>query len=235
VAGKPADYSDVADEYYRVDLHPTSANFRDGSRQLLLQWLASTEPRLGWICEVGAGHALVAETLGNDHAGLLVLDNSPGMLAHSASLASTEPCVALLLSDARALPLAGGSISAVVAILGDPYDEPAFWSEVARVLAPGGAALFTTPAVDWATQFRDPEDQRHAAFDVGGAELIVPSTVRSEAEQTEIISASGLEVREVVSVCVADISPPLSPKLLVGRGPEAPVVTGYFVSKPVAT
>ena len=66
------------------------------------------------------------------------------MLAHSKRWidAGAIPVV----SDARNLPLENGTVDLLVASLADPFDDFEWWLEVARVLAPEGKAVVTTPA-----------------------------------------------------------------------------------------
>ena len=60
----------------------------------------------------------------------------------------------LVVAASNQLPLADSSVQRVVASLGDPYNEPSFWTESKRVLEPDGLVIFTTPSHEWAFAFR---------------------------------------------------------------------------------
>ena len=77
------------------------------------------------------------------------------MLAYSAAWfrRGARPVIA----DALRLPIRSACFGLVVASLGDAYNDPQFWSEVSRVLQPGGVVLFTTPSFEWAVSFRREE------------------------------------------------------------------------------
>src|SRR3989442_58588 len=78
-------YEDLALEYYDPNLHPTSANFREASAEVLRDWLEFVEFNGAWICEVGAGKSLIPEFLNGRVCldRLILVDSSPSMLAYS--------------------------------------------------------------------------------------------------------------------------------------------------------
>ena len=232
----PTSYASIASEYYDPLRHPTCANFREASAQLLKRWLRRAAHEAGWVCEVGAGKSLLAELLaaeGLTAADLILTDASPSMLAHSRRAAGGK--THLLLCDATALPFGSGRLYALVSSLGDPYNIPRFWAEASRVLRPGGAVLFTTPAYEWATAFRDATNSRavSAEFELfSGERISVPSWIYARDEQVRMIEQGGLVVEDYAHVAISQITmTPLSRKLLADRGPDATVVEGYLATK----
>lgn len=231
-------YQDIACEYYDAVRHPTCANFREASAILIRRWLQKLPREACWFCEVGAGKSLLAELLtaeGSPPADLIITDSSPAMLSYSRPWAGTR--THLVLSDSMMLPIKDDGLDLIVSSLGDPYNLPGFWREVYRTLKPGGWAFFTTPAYDWATAFRDSSgsDLEFAEFELLGGECVqVPSWISPAKEQIEMIEESGLHVQERSHVPILEIaSQSLSPKLLTQRGPNADVVEGYLVTKPL--
>jgi SAM-dependent methyltransferase len=229
-------YEDVAWEYYDPVRHPTCANFREGSAILFRRWLLDLPHETGSFCEVGAGKSLLAELLtaeGSSAANLIITDSSPAMLSYSAPWVGTR--THLVLGDSMMLPISDEGLDLLVSSLGDPYNLPSFWREVSRVLKPGGIAFFTTPAYDWAMAFRNTStsDLESAEFElVGGESVQVPSWIYPPRAQIEMIEKSGLHVRERFTVAIAELmAQPLSPKLLIDRGPSAEVVEGYLIAK----
>jgi SAM-dependent methyltransferase len=223
-------YDGLAAEYYDAARHPTCANFRQGSEQLLERLIPDVAPERS--CEIGAGDSLLAALLvrrGHDVRGVLLTDASAAMLEHSRRwerLGAT-----LNVAEAHQLPVAAGSLDLLVASLGDPYDDESFWSEVARVLARRGRCVLTTPSWTWATRFRsDGVRPDEAEFELrDGARLTVRSLIRTVEEQRVLIERQRLLVLEQHAVPAAAIEEPVSPKLRV-LAPDEPVVVGYVVA-----
>jgi hypothetical protein len=234
-------YEELAKEYYDPVRHPTCANFRQASDHLLVAYLSQHPFGDGWLCEVGCGDSLIATHLlerGHGLARLVLIDSAPSMLAYSKRW--KQRGARLLLADSTNLPLSSESVEFLVSSLGDPYNGPAYWEEVSRVLRRGAVSLFTTPAYEWAAAFRGGP----AAPSMGSAEfqlangriLCVPSWIYPIREQTQLIQTHRLVVESVVEVPIATLSPTSrSPKLREERGDAASVVTGYLVKKPLST
>jgi SAM-dependent methyltransferase len=224
-------YEDIASEYYDAERHPTSANFREASAVVLRDVLPGLVDDEATVVEVGCGRSLVMEVL--DGAGIaaaraILVDSSPTMLAYSEPF--VRPGVELLLGDAEHLPLPDGDASVVISVLGDPYNTPAFWREVRRVLRPGGRALYTTPSFDWSVAFRGGADA--AEFDrADGDELALRSVVLDPERQSSLMAGAGLRVLERWDVPLAVLTGPISAKLDVLPGPSAPVVTAYLAER----
>lgn len=245
VSGTPDTYGPLAQEYYDAGCHPTCANFRQASRIVLEAWIGEIWPEEGVVCDVGAGASLLAEIvhgLGLPMARLLLTDGSPAMLKHSTEWGLRGATLAV--APAENLPVATNTVGLLVASLGDPYNSREFWREAGRVLSPGAAAVYTTPAHEWATSYRPvergegpaapPADNFGTALFLlrDGSEHRVPSLVLSERGQSDLIEAAGLKVEQVRHVLLSEIAgPALSPKLTI-TGEETEVVTGYLVRRP---
>jgi ubiquinone/menaquinone biosynthesis C-methylase UbiE len=227
-------YDIVAGEYYDALRHPTCKNLRDASLQILRHVL---DGRFwpGLACEVGAGASLLAEVWLEIYGGaerLILTDASEAMLTYSRRFIPAG--ARLAVAQAEALPLPDRSVGLVASMLGDSYNRPAFWSEVSRVLEAGGCAIFTGPSYEWARKFRTTHQQESddwAYFQLRERGVYVPSLILREDKQRILIERHGLLVREVVSVGIEMVAPPLSPKLTV-LGPGRPAVTGYIIEKP---
>jgi SAM-dependent methyltransferase len=99
------------------------------------------------VLELGCGAAAGARWLAGQDASVVALDLSGGMLRHArAAAARTGVTVPLVQADALALPFAAGSFDIVCTAFGAvPFvaDSAAVMREVARVLRPGGAWVFS--------------------------------------------------------------------------------------------
>ncbi len=230
----------VADEYYNPAHHPTCNNFRRGSAVIVARWLRETLDDDTCICEVGAGKSLVAEVLLSDGRSLdqlLITDQSARMLQYSRPF-ETEGA-RLAVADAENLPLESGSIDCLVASLGDPYNQIGFWTEAKRVLTENGTAVLTVPSYDWARCFRKAgmTDFDRAEFELAdGRRVFIPSFIYPESQQKALVEKAGLTVEDIQEVTLGElVNEELSPKLCIDRGPQAAVVTGYFICKSRAT
>lgn len=213
-------YDDVAAEYYNSLRHPTCANFSELSNIYLTPRVRKYLSKFTAILEVGAGRSTVAPIMHRDGVALerlTLLDKSAGMLAYSREW-SKYGLPAPLIADACRSELPSGNFGLIVSALGDPYNCPSFWQEVARLLEPGGICLFTTPAAEWSMRFREPHARAYAEFVVaGGYTVLVPSKVPPLDRQVRMIAEPGLQVVEVVSLSAEDLTGVRSPKLLVNE------------------
>jgi ubiquinone/menaquinone biosynthesis C-methylase UbiE len=203
---------------------------------LVADFLADWTPRSGPLLELGSGQSVVAEALLRSSAdlhGLVLTDVSRSMLSHSRRFSQAGSH--LVQADAIELPFRSSSIGRAVLSLGDPFNVPELWLEVARVLRTGGQVLFTTPSHEWASSFRpqvgEPAD--HSEFLTrDGQRLLLPSVIVPEAQQIEMISRAGLTNRKLLHVAMSVLErESLSFKLGVLRGLEAPVVAGFVAIK----
>jgi 2-polyprenyl-3-methyl-5-hydroxy-6-metoxy-1,4-benzoquinol methylase len=232
---EPQSYDCVAEEYYDSERHPTCDNFGELSERFIVPRLChDAESRKQMILEVGAGRSIVARFMaeaGRSLNQLVLLDCSSAMLLYSQQW--ERQGAKLLVADARSTKLATASFHIIVASLGDPYNCPSFWREVARLLQPDGICLFTSPTFDWASRFRNRESFEHAEFLLRGGNVVkVSSIVPPLEQQLEMISRAGLTVREVVAFCRADLRHRPSPKLDVFNGKtDLPVVRGFTIQK----
>jgi SAM-dependent methyltransferase len=227
-------YDDIAAEYYDAVRHPTCANFLELSAAFLVPRIQKHAPTAKNILEVGAGRSLVAPIMAAKNLPLshvTLLDQSPRMLEHSREW---EPRGArLLVSDATSTGLPPASFKLIVSSLGDPYNDANFWEEVSRLLDSKGVCLFTTPAREWSERFRAGSNRRAAEFLLAnGATVSVRSDILSMASQSEIIDGVGIYLDEMQALDAAQLSGPLSSKLLVdGQTSSLPVVRGFAIRK----
>jgi hypothetical protein len=125
------------------------------------------------------------------------------------------------------------SFRLIVSALGDPYNCPAFWREVARLLEPGAVCLFTIHAPEWAARFRPPEAQSHAEFVIAdGRTVLVPSKIPAREQQGSMIAAAGLHSFDDEGLSAEKLSGPPSPKLLLDEATmRLPIVRGFTVRR----
>ncbi|GAA5191981.1 class I SAM-dependent methyltransferase [Rugosimonospora acidiphila] len=106
------------------------------------------------VLEVGCGAAAASRWLATQHAEVVALDLSGGMLRHAREAADRSGVhVPLLQADATALPLADASFDIACTAFGAvPFvaDSAAVMREVYRVLRPGGRWIFAvTHPIRW--------------------------------------------------------------------------------------
>jgi SAM-dependent methyltransferase len=236
--GAPDAYEMLAREYYDPARHPTCANFRESSKLIAEAWRRHIAVG-GPVCEVGCGLSVAAELLtgaGRNLDQLLLVDSSPSMLMYSERW--TRSGARLILADAARLPFADSSVRACVASLGDPYNDPDFWNEMARVVEPLGHIIFTAPSFEWASRFRE-QSRDCEAMDVAefllpdGTKLLARSVIRAADDQVALVGRTGrLRVEEVRTVTYSQVpSTRLSSKLLVAEPGDLPVVAGFLIRK----
>jgi SAM-dependent methyltransferase len=229
-----ADYDAVAAEYYDPQRHPTCANFGELSARFIGERILKLASAAARVLEVGAGRSIVAPVLakvGRPLKPLTLVDSSAAMLANSAEWKSQGATT--LVADVCATSLPSDSYDVIVASLCDPYNGPAFWREMSRLLAPGGRGLATLPAVEWVMRFRDAEERDQAEFVLAsGRRVSMPSFVPALERQLSMIAEAGLTVAEHATYSLADLTGPPSPKLEVFTNvPRGPVLRGFTVAK----
>jgi len=230
-----SDYEPIAPEYYDPIRHPTCADFRDASAALLRSTLETLRPSPGSYCEVGCGDSLLCELLERSHRrdqieGIRLIDSSETMLGYSAARWERRR-TELLAEDARQLPFADGAIDVLVSCLGDPYNDRAFWQEVARVLSYEGIAIFTTPSYDWAWHLRPEQARSLATFELRDGTLAqVPSIILPSEEQFALFEEAKLVEEHFNEFRIGQLGHPRpGSKVAPERGPEATIVACYVV------
>ena len=229
-------YDVVAAEYYDAQLHPTCANFRSASSCLIERFLQRVPTDGRRVVEFGAGRSVVAEILLRQCVGLetlTLIDQSVAMLEYSRRF--EEFGAKLIVSAAEQLPLEAGSVDVGVACLGDPYNASAFWSEVFRVLRPGGLMYYTTPSYEWSSAFRVGSDDMYVAeFRLRDSSIAyMPSIVVGRESQTAMIESSRLKIAEYNAVRLDELNDiNISPKLLIDGRTNLEIVSGYLSVKP---
>lgn len=229
-------YSAVANEYYDAQLHPTCAGFGVASGALMKRHFELV-PDKGTIFEIGAGRSgLLGVMPKATGARLLISDISLDMLNHSRSAFNGR--AEFLVCDAGDLPVESSSVDLVVALLGDPYNSSAVWTEVCRALKNDGGVFFTTPSWEWSTAFRNsaPGERTGSAFFFTGSgnALYLPSEILPVSSQIQLMGDSGLEVQWVDPFTLGDLKSTgakIPSKLGDYLHDATPVVTGYWATK----
>lgn len=232
----PAAYARLAPEYYQPGCNRTCQALREASRILIERLLPLPSPgegetgdQPGLLLELGVGRSLLAplcQARGIPLERVVLSDAVAGMLTYSQEWEALG--ARLLCAPAQQTPLPNGSVSALLASLGDPYNTPATWRELARLLAPGGRALFTVPAWEWAELQR--AGAPAARFTLrDGSQVLAPSQVLPREEQRALIESAGLRVERVESLSCGELEGPLPPKL-AGLPPQTPLVTAYLAA-----
>ncbi|MGH8525572.1 MAG: class I SAM-dependent methyltransferase [Gammaproteobacteria bacterium] len=193
----------IAPDYYDELMHPTTAALRRASEHAMTAWFATSHIPYGIAVEVGAGRPIAPSVLTESYTLAVATDISLSMLSYAEPLSDSPRLVA----SACALPFATASVAVVIASLGAPYNEGAFWAEVGRVLVRGGIAAFTAPAFEWALRDRAISGCQHsstsmATYLVDGQPQPLVSIVRSKDDQSDLIFGVGLDLRH--SSTVAD-------------------------------
>ena len=225
-------YDELADEYYDARLHPTCANLREASSVILRDWLRDFDENEEQtvVCEIGAGRSVLTELAAPtwSAACLILLDSSPRMLSQT-----LDPRGSKVVGDATAIPLVTGSVDVLVAVLGDPYNTPDFWSEAARVCRGSGTVMYTTPSYQWAHSFRSSEDAPFecAEFATASGAVLVPSLVHDVDDQRDMARGAKMSLTEYREVGTSVIAGPISSKFDLAERSGLPVVAGYRFSR----
>lgn len=225
-------YEDLADEYYDRARHPTCWSMRELSALAHVPILRRGLPATGTLVEVGAGLSMLAPEAAEQGSldRVVLLDSSPTMLGHSNCW--IERGARGLVAPAEATGLPDRSSALILSSLGDPYNDAAFWREVARLLVPGGQCLFTTPSFEWASAFRRPEGTGAAEFLTrAGMRMDMPSHVLDRDDQIRLIEAAKLEVASFQSFGTGQLRGEVAPKLLC-VSPSTPIIWAYSVRAP---
>lgn len=207
-------YGRVAAEYYDTELHPTCHNLRVGSEFGLHQVFAALTAVSARYLELGAGASLAEHATFND-ATVVCVDLNMGMLAHSTT-------GLFAVADAFRLPSPAAVFDGVFGSLIDPFNLPALYAEVRRVLRPGGRFAFTVPDVTWVrhNQVADRLPPHSAGITLQTGETVVlPSYVWSYDEQENHLREAGFGYVRRIDIPIEVIgSGKLSRRFLGGDG-----------------
>lgn len=185
-------YDRLSQEYYTAS-HRTCRNFDEASRgafvgnNILL-------PKDGLVLDLGAGRGRVGEFLKVAKQRIIQCDISKAML----SFIPREDCLLRVVSDARATPFVDESFSAIASFLFDPFNTPDLYTEVARLLVPGGIFVGTLPAFTWGVALRDelriPRDITRFRLNDGQI-LVTQSFLSTDEELAARCNAAGLDAK----------------------------------------
>ncbi len=176
-----------------------------GRFELVLGLLRQVAPEAPLVVDLGAGTGAGAAALEARGFRPLGLDLLPAGLA---AARGRRPGAKLVQADVRQLPFANGSIAMVLALdLLEHLEEGPFLAELARVLAPGGAAILSVPAL--------PALWSHRDVAAGHLRRYGRPTLR------RALAAAGLEV-EVLRFYQFALLPAVAAARLLGRWGSGP-------------
>lgn len=200
-------YEDVALEYYDAKLHPTCADFGIASRVFLQRLFREQSPR-GRIADVGCGRSLLTEFVTKN---LVLVDASPRMLAQNSESAEKR------LVDLEKQSFAESEFDWIFAVLADPFNSAASWTNIRSALAEGGRCVFIVPSYHWASKFRGRVEEEMAGFarfvKSDNSSVFLPSMVYPEEQQIALIESIGMELTDFQQVFVSELQRINSPKI----------------------
>ena len=128
------------------------ASFRPTYPAQLFDWLLSKSPQAQCVLDIGCGSGQASQALAERFVQVIACDSSEQQLRE----VQPHPGIQLMVTDARRLPLAAQSCDLItVAQALHWFADPTFFSEVCRVLRPGGffcawcyGLMQINPAVD---------------------------------------------------------------------------------------
>jgi len=185
--------------------------------------LALVEPRRGGAClEVGCGAGILAVILAPRFRQVIATDVSPTALRFAGLLAARAGAANLQVAEADAarLPFRDSAFATVICgeVIGQVADPPAVARELARVTAPGGTLLLSTPCAlsptqaalriaaavrpgfqlhrEWTIDRRVAEKLREAGERLGGATLLRVKRRLRYREVVGMLTEQGMALRE---------------------------------------
>jgi len=180
-------YDRVARAY--AERYFTELERKPFDRELLDRFAADLRGR-GPVCDLGCGPGHVGRYLAERGVEVIGVDLSPGMVALARQL---NPGLRFERGDMLALALSDASLAGLVAFYSLIHLErgaaPLALAELARVLAPGGAALLA---------FHGGEGEVHAD-DWLGQGVSVDATLFSPEEMARLMRDAGLTVAEILT------------------------------------
>jgi SAM-dependent methyltransferase len=202
-------YNDVAPEYYGSH-HRTSRNFDAATHWAFDNKVAVPAFPDGRVLEPGAGRGRVEEYLGVSSTRVIQIDISEAMLRQT----PREVADARIQADALQLPVRDDTVAAVAAFLYDAYNLPAFYSEVARLLQPGGVFIGTLPHNQWGTNLRASDNMDQAEFDlVDGRTVSVDSHLSEPSQLRRYCEQAGLSIESLHEITLPDEVTEISPDI----------------------
>jgi ubiquinone/menaquinone biosynthesis C-methylase UbiE len=144
-----AHYDRIAAAYLDNLAYPHTVEY---TRYLDRAFLAELDPgRLGTAAELCCGRGEAFHLIGAEVGRGVGVDISLKMLDAAAAEHRDRPQLAFVQGDATALPLASGAFDSVLMLGGIHHvnDRKALFSEVFRILRPGGAFYFREPCSDF--------------------------------------------------------------------------------------
>ncbi|MGJ3232643.1 MAG: methyltransferase domain-containing protein [Oceanicaulis sp.] len=212
-------YKHIADEYYDSMLHPTCHLLGLISYRFLSCAVSTSEHQL--IVEVAAGKGL---PIYSKFPKLISTDKNFEMMIFNRNSEK-------IVCDAISLPFSDSSIDIVIGGLIDPFNKPDFFSEVYRVLRPGGLLFFTVPSFLWASNFRAKNEMNVAKFLYReNQNFDLDSYIYDVHVQKQILNSVGFASTSW-SPLYANPNDPEAPKLDIARSCRLPIVDGYSSAK----
>jgi SAM-dependent methyltransferase len=219
-------YDLVAGEYYDERLHPTCADFRLASCIYLRRFFDELQPS-GRVVDIGCGRSLVVNFCKEQ---LVLIDKSVEMLRQNSS------AFEMRVVDVERETIGFSEFDWIFAVLGDPYNTPEVWRNIAGALKGGGQCVFIVPSSEWARKFRlesADEKPNFARFLTSKGETVfLPSLIVESENQKTIIADSGLRLVATEHVLVRDLPYVRSPKISEVLLPDQYLLDIYRAQKP---
>jgi SAM-dependent methyltransferase len=220
----------LAKEFYDPALHPTTANFRALSLDLLGQALPHLCAR-STVIEIGAARSIFLDipSIRPVELPVICLDHSTHMIRHSRQ--PNQGNLILAIGDAEALPIQASTVDVLVASLGAPYNTLEFWREARRVLKPDARLYFTTPSFEWASVMRPTTAgtglTESASYSVRNSTIELLSITYAEEEQIALLAVAGITVVRVLRAPLSWIKQQDRASAVTMLDENSTVVTGY--------
>jgi hypothetical protein len=114
----------------------------------------------------------------------------------------------IISADVCAIPVPARYYDFVLASLADPYAHPMAFSEIWRVLKPGGQLILTSPSHVWASGIRDSNSKRRTTFTLSnGGRAEVYSFTHSIGDLTNLLRTCGFSICTLDTAYGRDLPP----------------------------
>jgi hypothetical protein len=119
----------------------------------------------------------------------------------------------------------------IFAVLADPFNSTAAWTNISSALRDGGRCVFILPSDLWASKFRSrvPEEQAGFARFVraDNSSIFLPSAVYPPEQQAALIASADMKLLVFEQVFVRELAQVTSPKISKFLAPEEAILDVY--------